>query len=64
MTEILITFNDDGTQELEVIQGDGKSCTNLTQALEEVLGKIEDRTFKTEYHQTQIQQKQKLKNYQ
>ena len=56
--ELIITINPDGTSELEVIGGTGKSCTKLTRSFEEGLGKIQKRTFKPEYRQQQNYQTQ------
>ena len=61
--EIILTVNFDGSSSIEVIGGDGKSCMQQTQALEEALGKVEDRKLKSEYHrQTRIEQKSQLRN--
>jgi hypothetical protein len=54
--EILLTVNPDGTSEIEVIGGDGKTCTDQTKALEEALGIIENCEFKPEYRQTNTHQ--------
>jgi hypothetical protein len=53
--EILVTVNPDGSSEIEVIGGDGKNCVNQTQALEEALGKVENRDFKPEYRNFKTQ---------
>jgi hypothetical protein len=62
--EIILTVNFDGSSEIEVIGGDGKTCLDQTQALESALGIVEDRSLKPEYRQTVTQQQTRLKNRQ
>lgn len=60
--EILLTVNFDGSSEIEVIGGNGKTCLEQTQALESALGTVEDRQLKPEYRQTNTQNQTRLNN--
>jgi hypothetical protein len=53
--EILVTVNQDGSSEIEVVGGNGKNCLKETEALEEALGKVENRNFKPEYRNSNTQ---------
>ena len=46
--ELIITVSTTGETELEVLNGDGKNCTNFSQGFEDALGKIKNRNFKKE----------------
>jgi hypothetical protein len=48
-TEILLSFDDQNNPILEVIRGDGKTCTDLTKAIENALGVTTNRDFKPEH---------------
>ncbi len=61
--EILLTIDENGETVLEVINGDGKTCTSLTQALETAIGTVRDRQFKPEHRQAQVTQINTLKNH-
>ncbi len=62
--EIILTVNLDGTSQIEVIGGDGKTCLDQTQALESALGTVKSRNFKPEYRQANTQHRTQLKNRQ
>lgn len=54
MRKIKVTIHKDGTQHVEVLNGNGESCLDLTRALENRLGKPEgERVYKQEYHETE-----------
>lgn len=48
--EIVVSISKTGETSVEVEGGSGGSCTNLTKALEEKLGKVTDQSFKPEYY--------------
>lgn len=56
--KIIVTINPDGTQEIEVIGGDGKTCLKDTLDLERDLGSVSDRQFKPEYRSPTQEAKQ------
>ena len=49
-SEISITIDKDGNFNIEVLNGHGKSCQDLTRPFEEGLGVVSDKKFKPEYH--------------
>lgn len=49
--EIEFTINPDGSVEIAVKGAKGKSCTELTQEIEEALGIVKNRTYTSEYYQ-------------
>lgn len=49
-SELTITIDKDGNFNIEVLNGDGKSCQDLTRPFEEGLGVVSDKKFKPEYH--------------
>lgn len=48
--ELIVTFDGDGNPSIEVINGDGKTCTDLTANIEKALGTVAKREFKPEAH--------------
>lgn len=62
--EILLTVNFDGSSQIEVIGGDGKTCLDQTQALEAALGEVDSRQFKPEFRQSNAQQQTRLRHRQ
>ena len=51
MAEIVIVVSADGTVTVEALGVVGASCLDLTRALEEALGSVENRSCKTEYYE-------------
>lgn len=49
--EILVTFDEEGDPTIEVLNGDGKTCTELTSVIEDALGTVAKREFKAEHRQ-------------
>lgn len=49
--KIRVKISDDGEVNLEVIGVKGKGCLDLTEALEEALGIVTNRTTKREYRE-------------
>jgi Protein of unknown function (DUF2997) len=60
-TEILVSFDLDNNPVIEVIGGDGKTCTDLTKALETALGTVSTRDFKPEHRQATAQATNQLR---
>jgi hypothetical protein len=60
--EILLTIDENGETQIEVLNVSGKSCTELTDALETAIGHVQQRQFKPEHRQVQGVQTQRLKN--
>jgi len=48
-TQIKVVIGVNGETTFEVINGDGKTCTELTKALEDSVGNITNRDFKPEH---------------
>ncbi|MFA5624877.1 MAG: DUF2997 domain-containing protein [Bradymonadales bacterium] len=51
--EIEFTINPDGSIGIEVKGVSGSSCTELTREIEEALGIVTNRTYTSEYYQTE-----------
>lgn len=49
MPKLSFEVNEEGDIVLDVQGAEGKSCTDLTQDIEKLLGKVEDRKYKPEY---------------
>jgi len=49
MSTIRVRISTDGAVTLDVIGGQGSSCSTLTQALQDALGPAAHETFKPEY---------------
>jgi hypothetical protein len=60
--EILVTIDEEGETHIEVLNGNGKTCTGLTHELETAIGQVQERQFKPEHCQAQISQNQQLRN--
>ena len=52
-TELIVSFDDNGDPTIEVVNGDGKTCKDLTASIEKALGTVSDRKFKPEFHRQQ-----------
>jgi hypothetical protein len=48
--KITVTFNPDGTVEMDAEGFEGGECLKATQDLEKALGKVTNRTKKPEFH--------------
>lgn len=60
MEQLMITIKN-GTVEIEVKGARGTRCLGLTQALENLIGKVDDRLLKDEYYKTtNVEQKNYL----
>lgn len=59
--EFEVTIGPNGEITVEVKNGDGKSCLELTQFLEQALGEVTDRKLKPEYYQQTQQPKQEIR---
>jgi hypothetical protein len=59
-TGIVVTITETGETLIEVINGDGKTCTDLTQALEQEIGQVVDRKYKPEHRNSNIRLHQRL----
>lgn len=62
--EFEIRIDPDGKVQIEVMGTQGPVCTELTAFLEQALGSVEERRFKSEYYTGQIQQNGFLQNQQ
>ena len=51
MQELEIIITPKGEVKIQVIGSQGKECLLITKSLEEALGKVKERNFKTEYYQ-------------
>ena len=51
---IVVEIDEQGETTIEVLNGDGKTCTDLTHALEASIGAVADRKFKPEHRQAQV----------
>lgn len=51
--ELEITIDPTGAVSVDVGGAVGKQCVDLTKPFEELLGTVEERTLKPEYHRTQ-----------
>jgi len=60
MEKIEITIGKDASIEYEVSGVKGKSCTDLTKAIDEISGKVLESEKTAEYHQAE--EKQHVKN--
>ena len=54
MSTIRVRINTDGVVTLDVIGGQGSSCSTLTKALQEALGPVAQESCKPEYYQEHI----------
>lgn len=55
MRQVEITVSPTGETKVEVIGGQGASCSDLTRAIEESIGKTTGDVKKPEYHQQSTQ---------
>lgn len=62
--EFQIRIAPDGGVEIEVMGAQGPVCTELTAFLEEALGSVKERRFKSEYYTGQVKQDGSLYNKQ
>jgi hypothetical protein len=54
MQELEITIGTDGRVVVHVQGTQGQECTELTKALEQAVGTVEDRTFSPEYYEEPV----------
>lgn len=59
-TGIVVTITETGETLIEVINGDGKTCTDLTKALEQEIGEVTERKYKPEHRQSSVHLHQRL----
>jgi hypothetical protein len=60
--EFQIKITPTGDVQIEVIGAEGQTCTDLSAFLEDALGEVEDRRFKSEYYTGQIQSSSNTKH--
>ena len=54
MQELEITIGTDGRVVVHVQGAQGQECTELTKALEQAVGTVEDRTYSPEYYEEPV----------
>lgn len=59
--EFEVTIGPNGEIQVEVKTGDGKSCLELTEFLEQALGKVKDRKLKPEYYRQTDKSRQEIR---
>ncbi|PIQ23162.1 hypothetical protein COW36_19330 [bacterium (Candidatus Blackallbacteria) CG17_big_fil_post_rev_8_21_14_2_50_48_46] len=62
--EFQIKIAPNGDVQIEVMGAQGPVCTELSAFLEDALGVVEDRRFKSEYYSAQVQNDGSIQNKQ